>query len=370
LCGIFLVECLLLLTIWNRFLQAMPRWLLWAIILPVGLAGPSTFMLNNVNAGRIYDAAVTGGQFFLLSGLLCALPAFEKQASSRVVALAGVFWALAIGTRPDLVLPVGVMVLAVSVSTVSSGGWSANTVKQLGFLCAPLLLGGVLLGWYNWARFGSVLETGYFYQMAGVNIHRYWNERFSLSYVIPNLYGYLLNPVLIMARFPFIQVQAETLDTISGIVPIPHFYYVQMLTGILWSAPFVVFAIVPLKSAISTVFGRQRAAADVEAGSRHTLALIELTLALSGLMAFGLVVYYFWAATRFLENFVPTLFLLCAIGFWQGYGWLSGRRVWQRLYISAGVLLVAASLAISVLGAVSALTVRFQIAELFPFLAR
>ena len=78
LCGLFLVQCLLLIRIWDRSFQTLPRWLLWMCVLLAGLAGPATYMLNNYNAARIYDAAVLGGQFFLLSGFLTALITLQR----------------------------------------------------------------------------------------------------------------------------------------------------------------------------------------------------------------------------------------------------------------------------------------------------
>ena len=367
LCGIFLVQCLLMMWIWDHFFQALPRWLPWVSMLLAGVAGPTTFMLNNINAGRIYDAAIAGGQFFLLSGFLCAVLALQKR-SSWCVALAGTSWALSVGTRPDLVLPIGVMVLGVSTCVLRRDGWSVGAIKAFSFLCVPLLIGGVLVGWYNWARFGSIFETGYFYQMAGVNIHKYWNARFSLRYVIPNLYGYLLNPVLITRGFPFSQVQASTLDLISSFVSVPNFYYVQMLTGILWSAPFVIFALVPLAGVGRFAVIRQQPTPGTPVEEQRLLSWIQWTLGLSCLVALGLVLSYFWAAMRFLENFTPSLILLSAIGFWQGYQQLVRKRFWQRSYAALGVILSIVSIVISILGTISVLMLRFDLATLFPIL--
>jgi hypothetical protein len=367
LCGVFLVECLLLIKIWDRTFQALPRWLLWISILLAGLAGPSIFMLNNYNAGRIYDAAVSGGQFFLLSGFFTAVIALQKW-SFRWAASTGVFWALAIGTRPDLVLPIGVMVLAVSVWALTMDGWSLNTLRKLLFLYSPLLLGCALVGWYNWARFGSVVETGYFYQMAGVNLHKHWNERFSLSYLIPNLYNYVLNPVLITSNFPFFHIQAGSSDAISGFGTVSDFYHAQMLTGMLWNAPFVVFALAPLSRAVTGILAKRRHAPSIKQEGASLLTWIELTLALSCLISVALVLWYFWAAMRFLENFMPSLIVLSAIGFWHGYERIAEKGIWRRLYSGLGIILASASVAISTLGTISVLTLRFHLADLFPLL--
>ena len=366
LCGVFLVQYLLLSKIWDRYFQNLPRWLLWVSILFAGLAGPSTYMLNNYNAGRIYDAAVLGGQFFLLSGFFTAVIALQKWPSRWAAASTGVFWALAIGTRPDLAPAVGVMVLAVSVWALKIDGWSLNTIRRLLYMYSPLLLGCALVGWYNWARFGSVLETGYFYQMAGVNLHKHWNERFSFSYVIPNFYNYVLNPVLITSKFPFFQIQNGNSEAISGFGAIPDFYHAQMLTGIIWNAPFVVFALAALRRVVTGMLISRRDPPSVKSEGEHLLSWIELTLTLSCLITFAVVLCYFWAAMRFLENLLPSLIVLSVLGFWHGYERLSEKGIWSRLYCCLGIALVSASVAISTLGTISVLTLRFQIADLFP----
>ncbi|MGZ6316943.1 MAG: hypothetical protein ACXWNQ_06760, partial [Anaerolineales bacterium] len=368
LCGVFALQCLLLTWIWEHYFRALPRWLLFMSILLAGLAGPTTYMLNNYNAGRIYDAAVFAGQFFLLSGFFTAVIALHKPPLRWTLLWAGVLWALALGTRPDLVVSIGVMVLAISFWALRMDGWSRNTIQRLLLLIAPLMLGCMALAWYNWARFGSVLETGYYYQMAGVNVHKHWNESYALSYVLPSLYNYLLNPVLITSSFPFFNIQIGTGSLFFAAGTIPDFYHAQFVTGILWSAPFAIFALVPLKPALTGRRVGGLAAPTLRDGKQRFLTWIELTLALCCLVAFALVVGYFWVAMRFLENFTPSLIVLSAVGFWHGYEYLSGKRLWKAIYSGLGIVLASASIAISTLGTISVLTLGFRLVDLFPFL--
>ena len=62
-------------------------------------------------------------------------------------------------------------------------------------LLLPLAIGAGLLGWYNWARFGSVLETGLRFQLSGINYLEYYNDVFSTKYVLLNLRYYLFTPL-------------------------------------------------------------------------------------------------------------------------------------------------------------------------------
>ena len=240
--GLLVAQALIVLLLWQTPFRMLPKWLLWLAVPVIGLAGPAPFMLNNYLGARIYEASVAGGQFFLIAGLLMALIALEHYSREWALGVASACWALAIGTRPDLILPIAVLVLMISYWLLRSGGLSPKAARGLALLYLPLAMGGGLIARYNWARFGSVTETGYYYQLTGANLHKHWAEQFSAAYHRPNLYAYFINPLQRALSFPYVIAASAPGPRASQ----PVFYFSQIITGVLWLAPFTAFALAPL----------------------------------------------------------------------------------------------------------------------------
>jgi len=125
------MKALQAVAIWDRYFSDLPTYILLSSILLVGLASPVAFMLDNYKSARIYEAAISGGQFFLVAGFLAAITALSLPIRSWRLALAGSLWALAIGTRLILVLPVGFMVLMVAWSILRANHRSFEKVTLL-----------------------------------------------------------------------------------------------------------------------------------------------------------------------------------------------------------------------------------------------
>jgi hypothetical protein len=106
-----LIAVPLLVVIWDRFFRHLPKYKLVLAVLVVGLTNPATYILDYTRAARIYEAAIVGGQLFLLGGFLAAVTALGPPLRPLRLAVAGTLWALAAGTRATLVVPVGLMAL-------------------------------------------------------------------------------------------------------------------------------------------------------------------------------------------------------------------------------------------------------------------
>ena len=151
-------------------------------------------------------------------------------------------------------MPIGFVVLMVIFWVLRRSAQTKLRSKAILSLMAvglPLALGMAILGWYNWARFDSVFETGYSYQLAGPYLQKYSHVLFSPLYLLPNLYNYLAMPPQINTIFPFLQpvagYGADQLSTLN----LPPIYSSGELTGILFSAPFVLFAGIAVLSLMS-----------------------------------------------------------------------------------------------------------------------
>lgn len=126
-----------------------------------------------------------------ITGLLCVLLATlatMTQGGKRAYFLTGLALACATATRLPLLMN-GVWLAYYLLWRDRQQPWPQRlTATVLGL--APVLIGLLLVGWYNWARFGSPLEAGHSWNnMASVfrpDFERYGT--FSLHYLPRNLY--------------------------------------------------------------------------------------------------------------------------------------------------------------------------------------
>ncbi len=329
-CGIFFLQYLLMITIWDRFFGHLPKWILAVSIFVVGLIVPWTYILVNEPNGRIYEAAISGAQFFLMGGFLVVVLALNRPVpSSLALALAGFSWALAIGTRLTVALPIGFIVFMVVVWIWKTPQSSVSLVLKLTSLGLPLILGFIGLGWYNWARFDSVTETGLSYQLSGANMQS--SSLFSPIYIIRNLHNYLFQPPSTRWQFPFLYPKE-----------------VSPVIGLLFIAPFTLFALLPvitlLRKVARNIFSKQKVK-----DSYSFLDWITTNLFFTFLLAFCMILIYFWSAMRFLGDFMPALTTLSMLGFWQGYQLLAQRSVYQKVYSIFGAMFASAGAIVNIL---------------------
>lgn len=90
----------------------------------------------------------------------------------------------------------------------------ARLAEAAAFL-VPAALGVGAILWYNWARFGSVLDFGARHQLTVTDVH--WRHA-SLQELPAALYHYLLEPLSFTNRFPYLAVSYHTLPTVGRYV--------------------------------------------------------------------------------------------------------------------------------------------------------
>ncbi len=311
--GTFLCAAFLLIHLWQRFFSMLPTWQLALGILLVGLASPFTRMLAHP---FIHEAAIAGGQFFLMGGLLFSVSALAPPSfSAKKLIVAGLLWACAIGTRLMLAFPImtmlGTMLLFLMLTARREGRWWRGLGPAIALL-SPILLGAAGLAWYNGARFDSVLEFGMRYQLASFNPVTSYHDLFSRAYVLQNLYNYLLNPFRISAQFPFI----EPLDGSEALLPtgVRRIYIAEgKLSGLLYSAPFLLVAIPLVAGELRRMlFPRSRASEPAPA-----LGWMALSLLGGFAASFLPMMAFFFATARYTADFVVLLLVLAVLGFWQ-----------------------------------------------------
>jgi hypothetical protein len=336
--GILLVESWLLAGVWRRFFTALSPWLLAPSILTIGLVNPWPWILSTPS---VHDAAITGGVFFLLLAITTGFLTLQSRAPSSLrLALAGVLCAAAVGTRLTLLVPVAFLSTAIAWSLVSRYHETGNIRQALPLLLAfamPVGIGAAALAWYNWARFGSVVETGFRFALAAGPIHEHMGELFSPLYVVQNLYNYSLNPFTLKYPFPYFNPARGETESLLSFIALPAIYHKQEMSGLLYAAPFAVLALLPVVGVLRKPWSLPR---DPEAQSPRWLAIVLLGWFLC---SFALMLAYFWAAERFFVEFMSPLLLLSVIGYFQLDAAIAKRpRALAALRIVTGLLALAA----------------------------
>lgn len=343
--GIFFAQSMLILTLWDSYFHTLPKWVLCMSIVLAGLTWPIALLRSYIDHARIYQAAIAGGQLFLISGLLMAFTAIARPTTSYWrLASAGLFWALAIGSRNLLVVPIFFMYIITALWITREGvGFVAKTIR-LTSLSLPLAVGGAGLGWYNWARFGSITETGFSYALAGINLQKHSSEVFSGLNIIPNLYNYLFSAPGFTSMFPFVSMLQRSKNITLPVYISPGYYYAEPMAGLVYVFPFAVFAIIPLIGLLSDLFKGNPETHSLKGGGHDLIAWLTLNLSISCFASFLLIMCFFWAGMRYLGDFLPLLTVLSLMGFWQGCRLSAHKSLINTLYILSGIILASISI--------------------------
>lgn len=361
--GIFLFQYIFIIAMWDRFFAHLPKWMLQVPLLLAGLACPLTFMLGAFKGARIYEAAISSGQFFLLAGFLVAVTALNKGLVSACIRffIAGVLWSLSFGSRMTLIFPVALLSLMVAFWFYKEKQSLRPSVTKLFFLGLPLAIGAASIGWYNWARFGSVTEAGLYYQLtAGLYLQKYNKELIDPIYALQNVYNYLFYPFDISAQFPFFSPKYTYDVPIFSFYPLPELYSGQWATGLLWTVPFILFSLIPLTALLK----KQPTMQPVQEEQKR-LNWVILAMTVGFLGAFIFLLIFFWVAVRYQADFMPFLFMLSVVGFWQGYQLLFEKAAQRKVYVALGIVLAGVSIINSTLLALAVNDARFLLLNIF-----
>lgn len=348
ICGLFLLQCLLFRAILQQFFPALPGWSLPAGILLLGLTGPYLKMLTHP---FIHEAAIAGGQMLFTAGFYSAFLALRSESIHRgKLLLAGALWSFSIATRSTQLVPSGFMVLF-TLFYIFHRCRRANTMQESGSLVAaliaPLAICGIILAWYNWARFDSIFEFGLYYQLAAFNLQANYSILFSRVYFAQNIYNYFLNPFGVTGSFPFVKPLAGTEKPVLASIALPNLYAVEgKFPGALFSTPFLIFAGLPPVLYVMKLLKK----------FNHREKKIEIfhfldwtTLGLFGASIAGAMptLLLFYVGFRYETEFIASLTLLALTGFCQGWQ-LAKKDTGRRVYAVLGITLASLSVLINI----------------------
>jgi hypothetical protein len=274
--------------------------------------------------------------YAFLSVLFAALcEVFRGRRPVQMLAVASLALGLAVGCHPNHVFLLPILAWA-AVFAVRSRANGVTAIR--GVLAAALPVGalGVALAWYNYARFGNILEFGFSYGQNGFFLTK--KSLFAARYLLANWKWYLFTPPSVVPFFPFV-FPGDNSFRPSG------YEGAEAMVGIL---PITVLGAWTLGGALATRFWDRL---------RGDSARFYVALALAALAALLFVGSLQIRANRYMVDFAAPLSLIAAAavcGTWNS--WRRGK---------AGSLWKAGCSAIVTAGSVTLLLGAIQQFDLF-----
>ncbi|MET0602652.1 MAG: hypothetical protein ABW167_11735 [Baekduia sp.] len=308
----FSVACLRALA--QRFVPDAPRWMLGAAAVALAFGNALPFTLRRV---AVYEVAITAGFCLSFIALYLVITGLRDGVRLGRLGAASLLVGLAVGARPNMI------VWALGLAAIAAVLYRRTPDRRarlqiVGVLLGPVVLVGFLLMLYNVLRFGSPSDFGQKYQLAGIDPRTHEGNK--LAFVPPGLWYYLLSRPHLTLGFPYIYL-APPPASYPFTTPL-RYDGVEPVSGLLASAPFVVFAM-----AIPAVL-------------RGTARRVVLGVLAVGLLILLITSFALGGATmRYVVDFASVLLIAAALG-WVGLAVrLSGLR--RRLLAGGGVLLIA-----------------------------
>ncbi len=312
----------------------LPLWICLLAACTLALGSVIPFILRRP---LVYEEEIAGGYCFAMAAVWLALSAVagrsavsargavspRRAASARRagwvrLALLSLCIGLAAGCRPTYAL---LVVLLAPVYRALRGSHSARVLALALALLAPLVLCGVGLLAYNQARFGSPLQNGSAYQLAG-SFDQHTARFGALAYVAPGLWFYLFGLPQPIAVFPFLAIGGLHTGSYPGVLPAGYFTY-EPVAGLLPMAPLVVAL-----AALPWLWRRRPHALG-------PLAPVLLALALAGAACTLFLAYVFFSTSERYEVDFVTPLLLGALAAWLALARHTPRG-WRRSLVRFG----------------------------------
>jgi len=167
------------------------------------------------------------------------------------------------------------------------------------------------LAWFNFARFGSIFETGLRYQLTGNFMGGKDTLLYSPWYVVPNLILALFQPFKTSAQFPFLKAVSN--PHWGGMIRIAqHNYNVEAASGILCTLPVLYLLTIPTVRLLKRfwLWLNEKPAVDHESDAARLPRWLWTMLIGGPLVAFAVGMAFMMMTMRYLADFTPMLLLL------------------------------------------------------------
>ena len=186
----------------------------------ITLFGSQILILNGIP--RFYEVPIAAGLFFSVSGVCLVLSSIcnDKYRYMKIF-FGSTCLALSVACRPtDLLVSLIVLPLFLNLF-ISNIKNKSNIIKNILSIAIPYTIVGCLLMYYNYIRFGSILEFGAKYQLT-INDMLHLSNRGATIFV--GIVCNLFSLPIIYPNFPFIS-NHNNLITFNG------FYYIENMIG-------------------------------------------------------------------------------------------------------------------------------------------
>jgi hypothetical protein len=283
----------------------------------------------------IWELPLSSGAFFAVAAVGCVWRHLHAERRREWwLAAASLGLGLAVASRPVYLYAVGVLLVPIAwrwweerkLGAGVFARWRGTALAGL----APLAAVGLVMAWYNFARFGDPAEFGVKYQFSGIFEEK--TRHFSLAYFPFNFRLYFLQAAEWLRYFPFVQAAAPPLKP-EGHLGFEESFGVLVNMPLLWLAPLAGLAVWQCAT-----------------GARERLGAWLVATAALAVGPAGVLSFFYAAMARYQADFMPAATLLALVGLLAGERAVdSWRPAWRRVARFAGVGLAAFSIFFAVM---------------------
>ncbi|MBA2657001.1 MAG: hypothetical protein H0U70_08470 [Tatlockia sp.] len=326
----FMVGFKLLFKIKEDYFPTLPQWQL-------GLAGLLLSFANGVtvlfSVPRVYESAIASAFCFMMIAFYF-LYRFIHDYRTRDLGLFSLSLALTVAGRPHFAL---VVVILISLIFVYLNYQTTNDkTRMLVALLIPPLFVAVILGSYNYLRFGSVLDFGHIWQLSCNNIKDLYSELSQISKIPRNFcysfYFYFLQPITLSLKFPYFGLRMHHCT---------HFidkdYFFEAVGGVFLTTPLIVL-VLALPKMLMSYFKEQK--------TKRPLVWFLAFLLLVSIVNVLILLSLPFAIQRYNVDFLPYLVFLAIVCFWM----IEDSYKASRLILLLRVFFVGSSVMAIILG--------------------
>ena len=289
--GLPIIFVMILYRLQVHFFPGTPGFSIGLCTLMAFINLPILFLLARPD---IYETSIIAGQFFLFLGLLGWVMYITGADKARWLGMTGLSWGLAIGSRHNLLISIGIYLVFVLIQLFRDVK-GRELQRKIVFLLIPLALCMVGLGIYNFARFGTPFEIGVTYQLS---IAQDPDGFFSTFYIFSNLFIYLFYPLTTTGAFPFIvstlPLSSRFDEVVAGLVP---------STPGVWLLALSIPSFILARRSTNTIQGIP---------ARRSLKLFFSMIMVAAMVQFLFLTMFFFVAMRYMADF----YLQMVLGIW------------------------------------------------------
>ncbi len=172
------------------------------ILLSVSICGGINYIFMAARPD-LYNIPIMAANCFVVWGIFLWLKGIASEHRKSLWYFSGsLSMAMVAGCRPQMLLfsLIGVVLFWDEIRNKRKL-FSKKSWKETILICMPYLLIGILVFWYNAARFGSGFDFGATYSLTSNDMN---HRGFNLSRVSQGLFSFFVQPATIKSSFPFI----------------------------------------------------------------------------------------------------------------------------------------------------------------------